>query len=200
MAGKRLFDIMVAALALLLTSPAWIIIAIGVKISSPGPILYKGVRTGKNGRPFRILKFRTMVINAEKKGGGTTALNDPRIFPLGRVLRKFKLDEVPQLVNVLRGEMSLVGPRPELTQYTDQYSEEERQILSVLPGITDFSSVRFSALDEIVGATNADQVFEQQVLPEKNRLRLEYVRTQSWSTDLKILVGTVHCIGRKLLR
>jgi lipopolysaccharide/colanic/teichoic acid biosynthesis glycosyltransferase len=180
--------------------PVALVVALGVLISSPGPVFYLGTRSGLNGRPFRIFKFRTMVVDAERKGGGTTALNDRRIFPFGRLLRRYKLDELPQLINVLRGEMSLVGPRPELPIYTDQYSDEEREILSVRPGITDLSSLRFSSLDEIVGSDDADRVFEQRVLPEKNRLRLQYVRTQSFTRDMWIIVMTGWCIVRKIFR
>jgi len=138
-----------------------------------------------------------MIVNAEQKGGGTTALNDPRVFPFGRILRHVKLDELPQLLNVLRGEMSLVGPRPELPRYTDQYNADEKMILSVPPGITDYSSIRFSSLDEVVGARNADAEFEKNVLPEKNRLRLHYVQSRSFFGDLKILFLTVWCVLRK---
>lgn len=200
MIAKRLFDLVLAAVLFLLTIPLWGVIAIGILASSPGPLLYRGWRTGREGRPFRILKFRTMVVGAESLGGGTTALNDPRIFPFGRLLRKTKLDELPQLLNVLRGEMSLVGPRPELPVYTDLYTPEERTILSVRPGITDPSSIRFSSLDEWVGAQNADRVFEETVLPEKNRMRLDYVRTRSFGGDLKVLGRTAWCVFRKLFR
>ena len=126
-------------------------------------------------------------------------MNDPRIFPFGYFLRNYKIDELPQLLNVLRGEMSLVGPRPELPAYTERYSAEEQAILSVPPGITDYSSIRFSALDQMVGESDADGVFERCVLPEKNRLRLKYVRTRSFWGDVKILVLTVWCIVRKLV-
>jgi len=199
MFAKRIFDIVVAFVLLVLAIPFLLIAAVGVAIASPGPVFYFGERTGRHGRPFRIFKFRTMVVDAERKGGGTTALGDPRIFPFGRFLRRFKWDELPQLLNVLRGEMSLVGPRPELPLYTDRYTEKERKILSVRPGITDLSSMRFSSLDEVVGARDADRMFEEQVLPEKNRLRLHYVETQSFALDLKILCMTVWCIVRKLL-
>jgi lipopolysaccharide/colanic/teichoic acid biosynthesis glycosyltransferase len=139
-----------------------------------------------------------MIVDAERKGGGTTALGDPRIFPLGRFVRRYKIDELPQLFNVLRGEMSLVGPRPELPIYTERYTEKERVILTVRPGITDLSSIRFSSLDEIVGDRYADRVFEEKVLPEKNRLRLHYVETQSLAGDLRILFLTGWCILRKI--
>jgi lipopolysaccharide/colanic/teichoic acid biosynthesis glycosyltransferase len=197
MLAKRIFDIVVALALLLVLSPFLLIISGGLLLTSPGSVFYRGLRTGRDGRPFFILKFRTMVVDAEHKGGGTTALNDPRIFPLGRVLRNTKLDELPQLFNVLRGEMSLVGPRPELPMYTDRYTPEEKMILSVPPGITDYSSIRFSALDEVVGERDADQAFEQLVLPEKNRLRLEYVRTRSFWVDITILVRTVWCVVRQ---
>lgn len=196
---KRGFDVVVASVLVLATAPLWLVIAIGILISSPGPVLYRGERTGWRGRRFHILKFRTMVADAERKGGGTTALNDPRVFPFGRWLRYLKLDELPQLVNVIGGDMSLVGPRPELPIYTDRYTEEEKEILSVRPGITDYSSIRFSSLDELVGARDADGTFEREVLPEKNRLRLEYVRNQCLGQDLKILVLTVWCVCRKML-
>jgi len=196
---KRVFDVIAAGTLFLLTLPIWVIAASGIYFSSPGPVLYFGIRTGWRGRPFRILKFRTMVADAERQGGGTTALHDPRIFPFGCFLRNYKIDELPQLLNVLRGEMSLVGPRPELYKYTERYGAEEQAILSVLPGITDYSSIRFSALDQMVGESDADGVFERCVLPEKNRLRLKYVRTRSFWVDVKILVLTVWCVVRKLV-
>ncbi len=197
---KRIFDFVTAFALALVALPIAFVITVGIVLSSPGPVFYLGQRTGVNGRPFRIFKFRTMVVDAEKKGGGTTARNDPRIFPLGRFLRRYKLDEIPQLLNVLRGEMSLVGPRPELPIYTERYTDRERKILSVRPGITDLSSIRFSSLDEIVGADDADRVFEVKVLPEKNRLRLHYVETQSFSGDIKILTLTIWCIVQKIFR
>lgn len=199
MIAKRIFDILIASLLLVLTAPFWLVIILGILFSSPGPVFYRGLRTGLGGRTFRIMKFRTMVVGAEHKGGGTTALHDSRIFPFGRLLRYSKLDELPQLLNVLCGEMSLVGPRPELATYTNRYTAEEKLILSVRPGITDYSSIRFSSLDEIVGARDADRVFEEQVLPEKNRLRLEYVRGRSFCGDLKILTLTAYCVVRKIL-
>jgi lipopolysaccharide/colanic/teichoic acid biosynthesis glycosyltransferase len=200
MLAKRIFDVAAALILLLLTMPMWIAIALGISVSSPGPIIYRGWRTGRDGRPFQIWKFRTMVVDAESRGGGTTALGDPRIFPFGRFLRHVKLDELPQLINVLRGEMSLVGPRPELPLYTSRYTEEEKAILSVLPGITDYSSIRFSSLDQLVGANDADRVFVERVLPEKNRLRLHYVRSRSFLGDLKILALTGWCVLRKVFR
>lgn len=180
--------------------PLGLCIAFGIILNSYGPVFYLGRRSGLNGRSFRIFKFRTMVVNADQKGGSTTALNDPRIFPFGFFLRRYKLDELPQLINVILGDMSLVGPRPELSVYTDQYSDEEKMILSVRPGITDLSSIHFSSLDEVVGSIDADSVFEKIVLPEKNRLRLHYVRTQSFAGDIRIIMMTARCITRKFFQ
>ena len=132
--------------------------------------------------------------DAEQKGGGTTSLNDPRIFSLGRMLRRWKLDELPQLVNVLKGDMSFVGPRPELPVYSEQYSEEERAILNVLPGITDYSSVEFRSLDKVVGEGDADAVYMEKVFKRKNALRLRYARELSISTDAKILWATMRVL------
>jgi len=200
MIAKRLFDLVVASILVIATAPLWLLISLGIAIASPGPVLYRGWRTGRHGITFRILKFRTMQPDAERLGGGTTALNDPRVFPFGRFLRHTKLDELPQLFNVLIGNMSLVGPRPELPAYTDRYTAEEKEILSVPPGITDYSSIRFSSLDTIVGAQDADRNFEENVLPEKNRMRLEYARNRSFWGDMSILVLTMSCVVRKILR
>jgi lipopolysaccharide/colanic/teichoic acid biosynthesis glycosyltransferase len=132
-----------------------------------------------------------MVVNADKIGGGTTALNDSRITKVGRFLRKTKLDEIPQLLNIIKGEMSFIGPRPELLQYTDNYTDEEKLILEVRPGITDISSIRFIALDEIVGTQNADEYYEKHILKQKNALRMEYVRKQSLHLDTKLFFTTI---------
>ena len=195
---KRIFDILVSLFGIVCLAPLLLLIALAVKLDSKGSVLYQGVRTGLRGKPFHIFKFRTMVEGAEKLGGGTTALEDSRITTLGVLLRKYKLDELPQLFNVLLGQMSIVGPRPELPLYTEQYDQEEQLILSVRPGITDPSSLEFIALDEIVGRENADRVFETEVLPKKNRLRLQYVRDQSFVGDLKLIFLTLRKLAMKL--
>lgn len=200
MATKRIFDLVVSLVLVTVTLPLSVVIVAGIVLASPGPIFYRGVRTGRHGRPFRIFKFRTMVVDAERRGGGTSGLDDPRVYGFGRILRRLKLDELPQLLNVLCGEMSLVGPRPELPVYTKRFTTEEQAILTVPPGMTDYSSIRFSSLDEIVGVENVDRIFEEQVLPEKNRLRLQYVRQRSFWVDLKILALTVVCLVRKVFR
>lgn len=195
---KRLFDVVVASAALAVLAPLLACIALAIAATSPGPVLYRGVRTGRCGRPFRILKFRTMVTDAERSGT-TTVLDDPRITSIGRLLRAGKLDELPQLWNVLRGEMSLVGPRPEVAEHTDAYDEEEQAILAVVPGITDYSSIHFASLDKVLGTENPHEVYVTRVRAEKNRLRLRYVRERSFRVDLRILAGTARVVVRKLL-
>lgn len=194
---KRLMDVAVSVALLTLLSPLLIFIAIVIKISSPGPIFYRGVRTGLNGKPFRLIKFRTMIANAESFGGPSTGKNDPRVTPFGRWIRAFKLDELPNLLNVLIGQMSLVGPRPEVPQYTALYVGEEKLILTVKPGITDYSSLHFIQLDQVLGEVNIDEIYETKVKPVKNQLRVRYAKEASLSTDLKILFMTFWRLFRK---
>lgn len=197
---KRVFDIIFSAVGLLLMFPNFAVVALIIKVTSPGPVFYRGVRTGRFGRPFRIYKFRTMFVGCEKLEGDTTALNDPRITRVGAFLRKYKIDEFPQLINVLKGEMSIVGPRPELPAYTDRYTPDERRILEVRPGITDMSSMVFSSLDERVGSEDPDKVFEEEVMPIKNKLRLEYVYNISFWNDMKLIFLTFVEILSKAIR
>ena len=197
---KRIFDVVSAAAGLILLLPLFAVTAVAIKLDSPGSVFYRGVRTGKNSKPFRIYKFRTMYVGREKPAGDTTALNDPRITRVGGVLRKYKFDEFPQLINVLKGEMSIVGPRPELPAYTDRYTAAEKLILAVRPGITDLSSIKFSSLDEQVGAEKPDMVYEDKILPVKNRMRLEYVKNMSFLQDIKLILLTFTAILRKASR
>tara|TARA_B100000519_G_scaffold175478_1_gene164030 strand:+ start:40 stop:654 length:615 start_codon:yes stop_codon:yes gene_type:complete len=188
--AKRLCDLAGASLGLFLFSPLLIAIAIVIKLTSPGPVFYRGVRSGRHGKPFRIFKFRTMVEFAERLGGHSTARDDARLTKVGPVLRKYKLDELPQLLNVLVGDMSLVGPRPQVEYYTALYQGEELEIMSVKPGITDYASMEFIDLDNILGNEDVDTKYKEQVEPVKNRLRLRYVREASLWVDFKILVMT----------
>ncbi len=190
LAIKRGIDITGAGVALVITAPLLVLIAFTVKISSPGPVFYRGIRSGIGGNTFRIFKFRTMVQNAEQLGGATTGTNDPRITTVGKFLRKTKLDELPQFINVLKGEMSLVGPRPEVLEYTSKYSGEERLILTMRPGITDFASIEFADLDDRVGQDDPDDFFRKNILPRKNELRLKYVKEWNLVTDIVILGKT----------
>lgn len=193
---KRGFDLVASITGLAALWPFLVLVGAAIRLDSPGTILYRGRRTGKGGVPFSMLKFRTMVEKAETLGGPSTGRNDPRVTRIGRILRKYKIDELPQLINVVRGEMSLVGPRPEVEQYTALYNDEERQILSVRPGITDYSSIEFSRLGEILGDENVDDTFETRVMPRKTALRLEYVRNRSFAEDLKIIFRTIWRIFR----
>jgi len=196
---KRIFDLTACLLSLPFLLPFFVITAIAIKLDPLGSVFYRGWRTGLRGKPFRIFKFRTMVVDAEKIGGGTTALKDPRITRLGTFLRRYKLDELPQVLNVIKGDMSIVGPRPELAQYTGLYKGEELIILSVRPGITDYSSMKFSSLDEVVGAGDADRVFEETVLARKNELRIKYVKEHTFFGDIKLILQTLCLIFRKAL-
>lgn len=194
---KRLLDIGLSATGLILLGPLIALIALWVWLDSGRPVFYRGVRTGLGGRRFRIFKFRTMVPDAENLGGGTTADEDPRITRPGRLLRRFKLDELPQLFNVLLGDMSLVGPRPELTEYTDRYGPEESVILTVRPGITDYASLEFIQLGKICGSEDADRVYESEVLPRKNQLRIRYAESLCFREDVKIIARTVLHVFRQ---
>lgn len=189
---KRLFDIGISGIALLILWPFYLVIGIAIAVEDGFPVFYRAPRGGYKNRPFKICKFRSMVKNADKIGGGTTAFHDSRITKVGNFLRKTKLDEIPQLGQVFLGKMSLIGPRPELLKYVKQYKGEEKDILQVRPGITDYSSIEFINLDEIVGGeANADEIYEQRVLPEKNKLRVKYAHTVSFSTDIKLLFLTI---------
>lgn len=193
--AKRLFDIVFALLGLVLTLPLFAVIAFLIKRDSEGPVFYRAPRVGKDGKPFKMLKFRTMVANADKIGGPSTANDDPRITRVGRFLRRYKLDELPQLINVLKGEMSFVGPRPEVQQYVDMYTEEEKAILTVKPGITDWASLWNS--DEgavLAGSPDPEKAYLELIRPTKIKLQLEYVRRRSFLTDLGILLRTVMAV------
>ncbi len=189
-AAKRAFDIAFATVGLVLGLPLLALVAVAVKLDSPGPVFYRGVRIGRRFRPFRLFKFRTMVTNAEQLGGSTASKHDPRVTRVGRLLRRTKLDELPNLINVLVGQMSLVGPRPEVKFYTDKYTAEERFILSVRPGITDFASLEFAHQQALIGEEDPEGDFQARVLPRKNALRLKYARERSFSVDLQVLGAT----------
>lgn len=192
---KRLFDFISSFIGLILLSPLLVFISLWIRRDSKGPVFYRGLRVGKNGQPLRIFKFRTMVENADKIGGPSSAEDDPRITRIGKFLRKYKLDELPQLMNVLKGEMSLVGPRPEVPSEVATYSEEEKKILSVRPGITDLASLKFHNEGEILkGSSDPHQTYREKIRPEKLRLALHYVHNHSFLTDLKIILKTLKTI------
>lgn len=189
---KRIFDFAISFVTLVFLSPVFLVVSLCMKMEDGGPVFYRGVRVGRFGREFRIFKFRSMVVDAEARGGSSTASDDLRITRFGRILRKFKFDEIPQLLNVLRGEMSLVGPRPQVPHDVALYTEEESQILSVRPGVTDYASVRFHDEGEILrGSADPDKAYAELIRPEKLRLSLKYVRERSFWVDLKILWMTL---------
>jgi len=193
---KRALDLLIALIGVVALSPLFMAIAAWVKLSSPGPVLYAGLRIGRGGVPFRMLKFRTMVVNADALGASSTSADDARLTSAGRVLRRFKLDELPQLVNVLRGDMSFVGPRPQVGWAVELYTPEERELLSVRPGITDFASLKFRNEGEILrGSADPDRDYLEKIAPHKIRLGLYYVQHYSFLIDAQILVATLLSIG-----
>lgn len=191
---KRLFDVIVSSILVVMFLPVFLIVSLAVKISSPGPIFFLQTRIGWQGKPFRIIKFRTMRADSEKLGRETTGASDVRITVLGRFLRKYKFDELPQLFNVLKGDMSLVGPRPEIPFYADHYRGDERIVFSVRPGITDNCSLEFSNLEETMdrrGNLTPAEYYERVILPRKKAIQMKYVREQTFLRDLAILYKTV---------
>ena len=190
---KRMFDLIAAVMGLLITAPLFLLVAIAIKLDSPGSILYNGVRAGRNGKAFYMHKFRSMVPNADKLGGPSTAGDDVRLTRVGKFLKKFQLDELPQLINVLKGEMSLVGPRPEVPLYVDMMTPEEKSvILSVRPGMTDWASLwNFHEGEVLRGSTDPEKVYQEKIRPEKIRLQMKYVRERNFLVDLKIIFQTI---------
>ena len=188
---KRLFDVVAAVVGLLVLSPLFALVALAIKLTSRGPVFFRQERVGRDFRPFRIYKFRTMVVDAPKLGGQITAGRDPRITSIGHLLRKTKLDELPQLLNVLSGEMSLVGPRPEVPKYVEMFRPQFAEVLSVRPGITDLASVKYRDENEILGrADDPEAAYVNQVLPDKLALATEYVRRASFWFDVRLIFAT----------
>ncbi len=193
---KRLFDILFSFIGLVILFPFFIVIALFIVIDSRGGVFYKQVRVGKGGNDFKLFKFRSMKTNADKGSLLTVGGNDSRITRIGLFIRKYKLDELPQLINVLIGDMSLVGPRPEVRRYVDLYNDLQKQVLTVKPGITDYASIEYSNENEILGkAENPEQVYINEIMPAKLKLNLKYIADQSFSTDLKILFKTIQKVA-----
>jgi len=194
---KRLFDIGVSLAGLVILAPVFGVLALAIKLESSGPVFYRGVRVGRLGRTFRIYKFRTMVQDAESLGGSSTPIDDPRITRVGRILRKYKLDELPQLLNVLSGDMSVVGPRPQVAWAVELYKPNERDLIfTVRPGITDYASIRFRNEGEVLrGSSDPDKQYWEKIHPHKMRLSLEYVHKQSLWLDLEIVAKTLFVVA-----
>jgi len=193
--AKRIFDFVCAAILLVLVSPIMFLAAVAVKASSPGPVLFRQRRCGKDGNSFEVFKFRSMSQTAS--GPGLTRAGDARVTRVGRILRKWKLDELPQLVNVLRGEMSLVGPRPDLAQYFDHSTRDVRQVLALRPGVTGWASIHFRNEEELLAQAGPEQLHQfyvRQVLPLKARLDLDYAERASFLSDFGVLLRTVTAV------
>ena len=188
---KRLYDIFFAAVGLLLLSPLFLLLAAAVKGSDGGPVLFRQRRVGLRGRPFLIVKFRTMVPNAERLGAGITKDGDPRVTAVGRFLRRSKLDELPQLWNVLVGDMSLVGPRPEVPRYVEKYTEDQRRVLNLKPGVTDLATLVYRDEEKcLAGAEDVEKHYLEQVMPRKIELNLTYASRANVWEDTKIILRT----------
>ncbi len=192
--AKRIFDLSCSGFGILMLSPFFIILAIAIKLESKGSVFYRGVRVGMNGKSFRIFKFRSMVANAEQSGITSTSATDMRITKTGKFIRQFKFDEFSQLLNVFLGDMSLVGPRPEVQKFVDMYTEEEKIILTVRPGITDWSSIKFHNEPEIIeasGIEDADEAYMRLIRPDKLKLQIKYVRKNHLFIDIYIIICTI---------
>lgn len=189
---KRGFDIFSSLLGLILLSPVFLLTALIIAMDSGGPVFFVQKRVGKGGREFYLYKFRTMRPGADQKGLLTVGREDPRITASGRFLRKFKIDEFPQLWNVLKGEMSLVGPRPEVKKYTDLYTQDQFLVLSVQPGITDLASIEYAEENDLLGTIpDPEKYYIEQVMPAKLNISLDYIRRRSFLLDLKIILKTI---------
>ena len=188
----RLLDIVLSLLGLLFLLPIFLILAVWIKFDSQGSIFFRQIRVGKDGRDFRIYKFRTMIVNAEKMGIITIGERDPRITNSGYFLRKYKLDELPQLINVLKGEMSFVGPRPEVRKYVEMYNQEQLKILTVKPGITDYASIEYINEDEILGKSlNPEKTYIEEIMPQKIKYNMKYINNKTVIEYFKIIFLTI---------
>jgi lipopolysaccharide/colanic/teichoic acid biosynthesis glycosyltransferase len=188
---KRLFDLVCAGVGLVVLWPFLVVIGILIKLDDGGPAFFRQERIGHQGRPFLMWKFRTMKVNADKVGGPLTVGADPRVTRIGQWLRKLKLDELPQLLNVVAGDMSLVGPRPEVARYVDLYTVEQRKVLELLPGITDPASVKYRNESELLGQSDApEHLYVQEIMPEKIRINLEYARRATLLSDIMVILST----------
>jgi len=193
---KRLLDVIVAAVGLIVLSPLFVLLAIWIKLDSRGPVIYRAERVGKGGRLFRMYKFRGMLDNPAQIGSGLTARGDPRVTRAGRFLRRAKLDELPQLLNVLRGEMSLVGPRPEDPRYVTLYTPEQRRVLSVRPGITSPASIAYRDEEAMLGNDKVDDLYTRVVMPRKLEMDLAYIENMDLQSDLKVIAMTMRALTR----
>lgn len=193
----RFFDFILSLVGLVVLAPIFIVLAIWIKIDSKGPVFYRQVRVGQNSIDFGLFKFRSMVVDADKKGLITVGGRDPRITRSGYFIRKYKLDELPQLINVLVGDMSLVGPRPEVRKYVDLYTDEQQKVLSVKPGITDYASIEYMDENEILGkSSDPEKIYIEEIMPEKIKYNMKYINNKNLFEYFKIILLTVLKIVR----
>jgi lipopolysaccharide/colanic/teichoic acid biosynthesis glycosyltransferase len=192
---KRIFDLFFSLLALIILSPAFVIIGLWVLLESPGGMFFRQERMGKDFRIFKLYKFRSMRPGSDAKGLLTIGGRDPRITRSGYFIRKYKVDELPQLINILKGDMCLVGPRPEVKRYTDMYNETQKQVLSVRPGLTDYASILyFNESDLLSQSANPEKTYIEEIMPAKLALNLKYISEQNFKTDLSIIAKTIQRI------
>lgn len=195
---KRIFDIVCSGLGLMLLSPLFIVLAIWIKLDSKGPVFYKQIRAGRHNKDFTLYKFRSMRMGSDKKGLITIGGRDPRVTKSGYYIRKYKLDELPQLINVFLGEMSLVGPRPEVRHYVDLYNDEQLIVLSIRPGITDMASIRYRNENELLESVeNPEQYYREVIMQDKLRINMEYIENASLWFDIKLILSTLKEIVKK---
>lgn len=188
----RFFDIFLSGLGLIVLSPVFLILSVWIKSDSKGSVFYRQVRVGKDDKDFNLFKFRSMIIDADKKGLITVGGRDPRVTHSGYIIRKYKLDELPQLINVFTGDMSLVGPRPEVRKYVDMYNDEQRKVLSVKPGITDYASIEYIDENIILGESkDPEKTYINIILPEKIRYNMKFINNQSLTEYFKIIFLTL---------
>ncbi|MFH1937522.1 MAG: sugar transferase [Bacteroidota bacterium] len=188
----RLFDILLSLTGLLILTPIMLVAIFIISLDSRGPVFFRQTRVGRNGRDFRMIKFRTMATGADKRGDLTVGTRDSRITPVGYFLRRYKLDEIPQLLNVLKGDMSMVGPRPEVRKFVEMYSDEQKKVLSVRPGITDYASIEFINENEILGRSeNPEQTYINEVMPAKILLNMRFINEPTIGNYFRILWNTL---------
>jgi len=192
---KRLFDIICSSIGLIILCPLFLVTAIWIKLDSKGPVFYRQIRVGRNGQDFAILKFRSMYVDSDRKGLITIGGRDPRVTRAGYYIRTYKLDELPQLINVLKGDMSFVGPRPEVRKYVDLYTKEQLGVLTIRPGITDAASIKYRNENDLLAAqTDPEQYYISVIMPDKLNINLDYVAHHTCMGDLHLILQTIKAI------
>lgn len=192
---KRIFDIIASGMGLILLGPVFVFLAIWIKSDSMGPVFYKQIRVGRYGKDFNLFKFRSMRMGSDKKGLITVGDRDPRVTRSGYYIRRYKLDELPQLINVFRGEMSLVGPRPEVRKYVNLYTPKQMRVLNVRPGVTDLASIRYRNENELLGKVeNPERYYQEIIMQDKLKINEEYIMKASFTYDLRLIFSTLHII------